>query len=142
MGCIYTSNNNKSRITIRVMELKQLSYQRDPSSFAVIEGQRQPVISRHRCLEATRHMQSSRVRGARHFTSSMWKELTTHLLCANERTIRVALKITIRTKLCRIYLTVEDQDIHKFYRKLDSCPIKKHCEKAFNKRVSRVFYVI
>ena len=50
MGCIHTSNSNKSRITIRVMELKYsiLRYWRDrhfPSSrvrgdpsFPVIEG--------------------------------------------------------------------------------------------------------
>ena len=52
MGCIHTSNSNKSRITICVMELK-----------CYIDIFNQSVICRVRGLETIRHLPSSRVRG-------------------------------------------------------------------------------
>ena len=45
MGCIYTSNSNKNRITIRVMELKYC-----------IDIFKQSVICGVRMLEALRHL--------------------------------------------------------------------------------------
>ena len=52
MSCIHTSNSNKSRITIRVMELKYY-----------IDIFNQSVIYRIRGLEAICHLQRSRIRG-------------------------------------------------------------------------------
>ena len=52
MGCIHTSNSNKIRITIHVMELKYHIY-----IF------KQSVICRVPLLEAIRHMPRLRVRG-------------------------------------------------------------------------------
>ena len=51
MGCIHTSDSNKSRIIIRVRELKYIYIFN------------QSVICRVRGLEAIRHLPRSRVRG-------------------------------------------------------------------------------
>ena len=52
MGCIHTSNSNKSRIIIRLMELKYYIYIFNQS-----------VICRVRGLEAIRHLPRSRTGG-------------------------------------------------------------------------------
>ena len=52
MGCIHTSNSNKSRITIRVKELKYY-----------IDIFNQSIICHVQGLEAIRHLSCLRVRG-------------------------------------------------------------------------------
>ena len=52
IGCIHTSNSNKSRIIIRVMVLKYYPYISNQSVICGVRG-----------LEASRHLWRSRVRG-------------------------------------------------------------------------------
>ena len=61
MGCIYTSNSNKSTITVCVRELKYYS-----------DIFNQSVICSVRGLEAMRHLPRLRVRGG---PPSRWEEL-------------------------------------------------------------------
>ena len=61
MGCIHTSNSNKSRITIRVMELKYY-----------IAMFNKPVICRVPGLEAIRHLRVRGLEAIRHLPSSRW----------------------------------------------------------------------
>ena len=63
MGCIYTSDSNKSRIIIRVMELKYYMYIFNQSVICRIRGLEAIRHLRVRELEAIRHMPRSRVKG-------------------------------------------------------------------------------